>query len=344
MKRIFLLFPILLPVMVSAQTINEGQSTLIYSLPKTEFIIRVSVERVTEKPGKFYQYSERFLATTDVITSDKTYYRLKDLTITPITVPDSKRTFSITPSKKSLATHLTVNDEGILCGINVDPSKQVIKNKIENSKEETVRSEKLLPLSEEYMLAGSVAKMAEGAAKQIYRIRDNRVDLLSGDIDNMPKDGTSLKAMLNEMDNQEKILTKLFTGETTTETLTQNVLYSPSRAVEDEVIFRFSSVQGIVSKEDLSGVPFYINIQYAPIETISGEVKKKKTEEVFSVLPVMAQVKLDNGEKILYQHDIILPQLGVLVPIPLETMDKYSKVYVSPETGRLLSLEQLPKK
>ena len=343
MKRLAFIFA-LLPILAVAQTITEGQSAIIYSLPKTEFVIEVTVEKLNEKPGKFYQYSDRFLATSDVITSDKTYYKLSEIRITPRTVPDPKRTYTIIPSKKSLATRLTVNDEGILCGINVEPAKKMIEQRIERVQDKIYTGENLLPLNEEYMLAGSVAKMAEGAAKQIYRIRENRVDLLSGDIDNMPQDGASLKALLGEMEAQEKELTKLFVGEKTSETLTQKVVYSPSKAVEDEVIFRFSAIKGVVSKDDLSGVPYYVNIRFEPVETVQGEVKKKKTEKVFSLLPVMAQVKLDDGENVLYEQEIILPQLGETLPIPLETMDKFSKAYVSPETGRLLSIEQLPKK
>ena len=52
MKRL-LFFVALLPVLVSGQTITEGKSTLIYSLPKTEFVINATVELVTENPGKF---------------------------------------------------------------------------------------------------------------------------------------------------------------------------------------------------------------------------------------------------------------------------------------------------
>ena len=346
MKRL-LFFVALLPVLVSGQTITEGKSTLIYSLPKTEFVINATVELVTENPGNFYQYSERFLATSEVITAEKKYYRMKTITMETRTLSDSERTFTIIPSKKSLANQISVNDEGILCGINVAPSKAIKEIRTERiEKKENFSNSKLLPLSEEYMLAGSVAKMAEGAAKQIYRIRENRVDLLSGDVDNMPTDGASLKTMIAEMDVQEKELTKLFTGITTVETLTQTIVYTPKTIEKDEVVFRFSSHRGIVASDDLSGAPYYLNINFEPIKTVTNESKKPKKPliEVFTILPVTAQVRLDDGNETLYEQQVTLPQFGILLPIPLETMDKYSKAYVSPENGRLLSIEQLPKK
>ncbi len=349
MKRLFFILAIIIPCLTQAQTITEGESVLFYSLPKTEFVINVTVELVTEKPGIFYQYSERFLATSDVITADKKFYRLKDISIEPRTVRDPERTYQITPNKKSLATYITVNDEGMLCGINVAPTKIIKESKktlTENQASKRI-NQKLLPLSEEYMLAGSTVKMAEGAAKQIYRIRDNRIDLLSGDVDNMPTDGASLKAVMAEMEAQEKQLTELFTGTTTVETVTQTVIYTPTSAVSDKVAFRFSSLQGVVAADDLSGEPYYLNISYKPIKTEAPEKPKKlkKDEvEVFTILPVSANVKFDDGDKILFEDTLTLPQLGVLVPIPFDTMDRNSKAYVSPETGRLLSIEQLPKK
>ncbi len=345
MKQLLFLLTIIFPFFATSQTVTEGQSTLIYSLPKTEFLINATVERVTETPGQFYQYSERYLATSDVITAKRAYYRLKNLTITPRTVPDKARTFNIVPAKKSLASLITVTDEGILSGINTPPVQ--IKKEIKIVREEGANpqpSKKLLPLNEEYMLAGSVAKMAEGIAKQIYDIRENRIDLLAGNVEYVPTDGASMRTMIEQMNEQERELSQLFTGTTQVEELTQEFIYTPTKAVKDEVIFRFSEFQGLIPADDLSGTPFYLTLTYEPVKTVPNEKKKKAKEEVFSVIPVTAAVSLDNGEKVLYQNDIIIPQLGELIPLPLETMDKYSKAYVSPETGRLLSVEQGQKK
>lgn len=344
MKR-FLLFILIFPFLATAQTVTEGQSTLIYSLPKTELVINVTVEKVTENPGQFYQYSERYLATSDVITSKKTYYRLKSLNVTPRTLPDKERTFTIIPAKKSITSSLSVTDDGILSGINTPPAQINREMKIIRKEGAEVKpTQKLLPLNEEYMLAGSVAKMAEGVAKQIYSIRENRIDLLAGDVEYMPTDGASMKTMIEQMNQQEEELSKLFLGTTVVEELTQEMTYTPTSAVKDEVVFRFSEFQGLVAADDLSGVPYYISISYEPVKTVVDEKKKKAKEEVFSIIPVLADVVFDNGEKVFFQKTMTIPQLGILMPIPLETMDRYSRAFVSPETGRLLSVEQNQKK
>ncbi|NLI72153.1 MAG: DUF4831 family protein [Bacteroidales bacterium] len=342
----FLFIILLIPFLLTAQTVTEGQPTLIYSLPKTEFVVHATVEKITETPGQFYQYSERYLATSDVITSKRTYYRLKSLDVIPSILPDKERTFTIIPKKRSLASLITVTEEGILCGINTHPiqinkEKKIVRKEADRGEQS---AQKLLPLSEEYMLAGSEVKMAEGVAKQIYSIRENRADLLAGDVEYVPTDGASMKTMIEQMNQQEEVLTKLFVGTTTVEELTQEMTYTPTKAVKDEVAFRFSEFQGLVPADDLSGSPYYISISFEPVKAVADEKKKKAKEEVFSIIPVLADVILDDGEKVFFQKEITIPQLGILMPIPLETMNKYSRAFVSPETGRLLSVEQGEKK
>ena len=343
MKHILLFIALIAPFFVTAQQkqqLTDGEPVLIYSLPKTVLNIQISSERITETPGEFYPYSERYLATTNVITAPKTYYRLRGITITPQTKPDSKRTFKITPVKKSLTTRITVNDKGILCGINVPPvdvPEIVPPFNLEKANQTSI---KLLPLEEEYMMAGSTVKMAEGVAKQIYSIREGRLDLLAGQADTMPKDGESMKLMLEQMDRREQELTQLFTGKTTVEALTKTITYAPDSASNAEVVFRFSAFNGLSSKEDLSGTPYYISVKYNPIETLPAKKKKEKGEQVFSVLPVKAKITVEEGSNVIYNEVMDIPQLGILVPIPLETMDKKTgKVLVSPETGRMLSIQ-----
>ena len=67
-------------------------------------------------------------------------------------------------------------------------------------------------------MAGSTAKQAEVAAKQIYRIRESRLNILTGEADNLPPDGEAMKLVIQQLEEQEKALTNLFTGILTKET------------------------------------------------------------------------------------------------------------------------------
>lgn len=45
--------------------------------------------------------------------------------------------------------------------------------------------------------------MAEVAAKQLYRIRESRLNLVTGEVDELPADGESFKLIIQQLDEQE---------------------------------------------------------------------------------------------------------------------------------------------
>ncbi len=346
MKKIILL-SILFVLAVSGYTqsslsLTEGEPVLVYSLPKTSFCIEVVTEKVTRQPGIFYRYSERYLATANVITEEKTSYNIKNIRVKTVAVPDSSRTYSFIPSKISQTSHLTVNAEGLLCGINVPvaaiSNQEIIRI---NNDDEVPFSNGLLPLGEEYMMAGSEAKLAEGAAKQIYRIRDSRLSLLTADVDHMPADGTSLTAMLDGLNKMEKQLTALFIGKTTTETQTQTICIVPSKAVSKHVLFRFSALRGVVAPDDLSGAPYYYDIVPEKPVTVTVDPKaKKEMATLFYILPASTKLTIGDGLKTLFTGQYQVPQFGITVPLSEELLKQPKlKVSIDTETGRLLSIE-----
>lgn len=95
-------------------------------------------------------------------------------------------------------------------------------------------------MSEELLMAGSTAKQAEVAAKQIYRIRESRMNILTGDADNLPPDGEAMKLVIQQLEEQEKALTNLFTGIQAKEVSDYEVTIVPFDNLDKEVLFRFS--------------------------------------------------------------------------------------------------------
>ena len=346
MKKLFLLSVLfVLAFTANSQTpliVTEGEPTLVYALPETELCIVVETEKTTVKPGMFYRYSERYLATNKVITEEKTTYRLKSIQVIPRAVPDPDRTFSYTPSGNLQSNHLSINAKGILCGVNVPVEKDTDcpKNNLFPLKDNT-RQDALLPLGEEYMMAGSEAKLAEGAAKQIYRIRESRLSLLTADQDKLPDDGESFKSMLDGMNAMEKELTALFIGNVTKETQVQNMYLTPSVAVANDVAFRLSALKGLVNADDLSGTPYYISIKPTEIKK-TGNNSKAKNERtgLYYVLPSSTVITLGDGVNTVYSGQFFIPQFGITIPIS-ESLFKQSgiKITIDPQTGRLLKVE-----
>jgi hypothetical protein len=342
-----ILFPTLLAltIMAPAQvpfSLTDGECAVVYSLPKAELCVEVQTEKVTQKPGMFYRYSERYLAATRVITSEKTTYRLKSVAVKTHAIPDPARTYKFVKSKNTETVNISENSQGLLCGVNV-PVKQDLKLTpvVTIPSTDQSQNEVLLPLGEEYMMAGSEAKLAEGAAKQIYRIRESRVGLLTADVEKLPADGASLNSMLEGLNKMECELTELFVGKIITETQTQTLIIPLDSALNSHVLFRMSALRGLVPADDLSGTPYYINITPALIHTVvAGSKTKKEVPGLYSVLPASTQVVISDGINNYFSGQFFIPQFGKVIPISENVIQqKKVKIYIDPETGRLLQIK-----
>jgi hypothetical protein len=200
-----------------------------------------------------------------------------------------------------------------------------------------------LPLGEEYMMAGSVAKLAEGAAKQIYRIRESRLSLLTGDLEHAPADGASMQAMLDGLNKSEKELTELFIGKTVTTTEKHSVIIHADSAINDAVAFRLSVHKGIVTTDDLSGNPYFVSIKPEKIKTSAPDPKAKKndTQTINTIYPAKTTIELTDGVNVLCTVKTELPQFGVIVPLSADVFGTANlKVFVDPTNGRLLCIEK----
>jgi hypothetical protein len=325
-------------------TLTEGKPVLVYALPKTELKIEISIETIKQKPGIFYQYSERYLATNNVITEEKSTSKLKTIQLVSNAIADPNRTFTIIPSKSSALNNISVNEQGIITGINVllpEATKKVIEKKvIKEYLQKDLSINNLLPLGEEFMMAGSSAKLAEGAAKQIYRIRESRLSLLTGDIEHLPSDGKSLESMLKGMDKMEQQLTELFIGKTIVETQTRIISIFPDSVLNNKILFRLSAFNGIVDADDLSGRPYYINIEPAKIKLQKpGEKEKSEKSGLYTILPASTKITITDGINIVYSGVFDIPQLGEIIPFSTELLSNPKiKIQIDPITGRLLGI------
>ena len=101
----------------SAQNVYEGQSAIVYSMPKSVLVFEVEMEKQIQEPGPFYLYAKRFLGTSDVITEHTENYRMLNVHMKVKTVADATRQYVIPLNMKDLPS-IQINDNGILCSIN----------------------------------------------------------------------------------------------------------------------------------------------------------------------------------------------------------------------------------
>ena len=324
---------------IPAKASGEG---ITYFLPETSFIVNAEVTKVTVKAGLYYRYAEHYLGIKDVATEDVVYYELGKVTLTSRGVPDPDNVYKIEFKQKTVAPFAYLTPEGLLCAINESyvPEEPVRPEEGERGKVNT--SPPTSVYTEELLMAGSIARQAEVAAKQIYRLRESRTDILTGDAGNLPPDGEAMKLVIAKLEEQENALTCLFTGTESRETNWFDVAILPEDELEHEVLFRFSSKLGILDADDLGGEPVYMNLtvlERAPeLEAKEAEKKAKQLKGIVYNVPGRARVEIVRNNRTIIKKEMPFVQSGtqeVLAPVLLEDRKQPIKVVFYPETGAI---------
>ena len=312
-----------------------------YSLPKTSFIANTEVTKVTVKAGPYYRYAERYLGVKNVATEDMVYYELGKITLENKGVPDPDNTYKIEFKQKTVAPFAYLTRDGLLCAIN----EEYIPEVADNERRVEQNASAISPASvytEELLVAGSVAKQAEVAAKQIYRLRESRTDILTGDADNMPPDGEAMKLVISKLEEQEKALTELFLGTETREINYFDISIVPEDELDREVLFRFSTKLGILDEDDLGGEPVYMNltaIERAPeLDPKEADKKAKSLKGIVYNVPGRGRVEIIRNNQTLLKKETPVVQFGskeALAPVLLEDKKQPIKVSFYPETGAI---------
>ena len=214
--------------------------------------------------------------------------------------------------------YIVVDENGLLLAINTEPVIDTIISTTPKAKKKSPldNNDYAKVYSEELLMSASTAKMAEVAAKQLYRIRESRLNLVTGEVDELPADGESFKLIIQQLDEQEAALTALFMGTTQTETVVKHIDYTPVEETTDEVLFRISDLYGVVGADNLSGAPIYLSLQITeegqlPVDN-KGNIKKMPKNAVAYAIPGKAEVTLSDGKKTLFREELPVAQFGVI--------------------------------
>ena len=350
MKKIFLsIMLVAMSQMGMAQVVQENEAAVVYYMPKNELVITLQYDIVNEEPGIFYQYAGRYLGAEDVIKESKTSYVLTSIENELVTTADTERAYKIDASLGIKEQMIALSADGRLLGYNVGEEAKGNEAKgesleVKGERLEVKGTDKLMPLLEEQFMASSTAKMAEGAAKMIYRIREARLNLLAGEVEHVPADGEAMKQVLAEMERQEQALVELFTGKTTVSHASHSLIYTPMQSVESETLCRFSVHSGVVAADDLSGEPIYISLE-ATKQSLSTAVeissKAPLLSQLYYNLPGEAKVNMTYKGKQMACSTYQIAQFGVAIPVAKQwfTSKQIPVIHINPETGNILSIQ-----
>ncbi|MDR0940114.1 MAG: DUF4831 family protein [Mediterranea sp.] len=319
-----------------------------YTLPKTQIEIEVKARRVTYTPGEFSKYADRYLRLNGVSTDPDTHWELATIGVRSVGLPNADATYFVKLKDRTSAPLMELTADGLPKSINVPYTPEPAQPATPPAAGTPAAASQANPrdfLTEEILMAGSTAKMAELVAKEIYNIRDSRNALLRGQADNTPSDGQQLKLMLDNLNRQEEAMTKMFSGTRAEEERTFTFRITPDKELADTVAFRFSTKLGVVPNDDLAGAPYFLSVKDLKTVTIPAEddKKKKELEGVAYNVPGQALVTLtDSHRKPLFEGELPVTQFGTREYLASVLFNKnYTiKVYFNPNTGSLLKVER----
>ncbi len=361
--RIPALFILLLGMSAVAQTTvtpyTPGVTTegAAYYLPKTAINVSITTEKTTYTPGELCQYAERYLRLTGISNREDCYHTIQSATITAEGLPDVSKLYHILFSTGSVAPLVTLSETGVLQSINVaaaPTTETPAEAPAEQSAKKTPSARSFM--TEEMLMTGSKAKLAELVAKEIYNIRESRNLIIRGQGEHMPQDGESFRIILAGLDEQEQAFMQLFTGVLTKEVSTQTYQVIPDTVADKLILGRFSRKLGLLHGDDLAGSPLYIDIkckQAIPEPTAealaqAAVMKSKKSKSVSLQdglvynLPGQAEVKVYTNTQVLASESLPLTQFGRTETLSsaLLTKKRDVKITLDPITGALLRVEE----
>ena len=320
-----------------------------YFLPKTVLKMEVNYSKITQQAGTYARYAGKLLGMneTDIIQENQTLYVLNSISIEGVGVPDKNESYLVAFKTKTTAPFVYLTEEGLICTINAEYTPETPKTRPASKETAHVNTIDVQSLfTEEYLQAGSVSKMAEVLAKQIYRIRESRNDILLGEAENAPRDGEGMRIVLNNLEAQEKALTALFTGTTSRMEESARFEIEPHSDISKEVLFRFSKYGGVVDSDDLSGSPVYINVKaIEPIPAPLVDAKRKEKEPLSIVynIPVKSSVEVFYSDREMCREEILIAQFGekqILATSIFEDKKVPTQVFFYPATGAIKQVVQ----
>ncbi|MDR1331444.1 MAG: DUF4831 family protein [Tannerella sp.] len=360
MKHVFIIMCLLCcPSLLTSQTRVEKRVAtkasgygVTYSLPLTSLVVNVEVIKETHRAGPYYRYAEKYLGVKDAVTEDAVRYRLGRVSLENRGIPDANSSYTIEFRAGTTAPYVYLTEDGLLCTVNADcePADDGRTTAADSdrgdARTDAAPASTSSVYTEELLMAGSQARQAEVAARQIYHIRESKMDILTGDADNLPPDGEAMKIVIARLEEQEATLTRLFTGQRAEETSYYDVRIVPQDDLENEVLFRFSEKLGVLDADDLAGAPVYMNltaIERPPELTPKEAERKAKMKGIIYNVPGKATVVIGTERGPIYRGEVQVVQFGtseVLAPAMFEDRRKPVKVFFYPQTGALKQIIQ----
>lgn len=368
MKKLFLILSLFASLSLEAQFVttfaknaaDNHEDGVFYYLPKNAIRLEFTIEETDHYIGPYAEFANKLLGQTNYIKENNSEFNIQSVDIQVVNEIDPNAVYCISPDEKSKEPlpNIILNDNGIILaigydnvspdmmlshetfsdnGLNIDKPEvsfiEILDNEVEFDDDED---------DEEDRTPQKITKedKAKVALEKISKIRDAYLDIVSGVLE--VSYGNSLPYMVENLKSLENEYISLFYGKTIKHTYKKVFYYTPeNNQINSSVsIARLLKSDGIV---DLGGKGEDIKIQFesrnslANIYPMSAEaLQTSQINKVFYRIPVVSDVKILVGGKIIAEKPLTISQFGDIRTISV----KSNKVLFNPNTGQIISLER----
>lgn len=330
-------------VCMFAQTIRDGEMAIVYYMPQTQLDIDIEYEAVILHRGIYAEYAKQYLGTTEVVNDDDIWYRITAIRPRIRTVADYSRMYKV--SNEPL---LTLTRKGTLLGYNIEQSA-VSSQKPDGLRPTQPQAQpadnevRVLPLLEEHIVGKTLEQQAHGAAKLIYRIRENRLYLIGGEVDKTPSDGKAMELALEKMDKLEQQLVELFIGRIEVVKHKKTFSYTPVKSEEVDLAY-FSEQSGFTTAGNGDPIRLSLTARRQTKGYANTESKKAPVpSQIYYNLPGSATYKISYLNEISAEGDIQVAQFGVAVPLAQDLFNSKQglpRIRFNTQTGNIEQIER----
>lgn len=338
----------------NAQNSQNQEGVVVYSLPSTSLVLQVETIKEVYTPGPYAKYAGKYLG-IDVPQQSEERYQLSSIKLTPALEADMSQRYVAnisTLSSQSAATFFKMTSQGVVVLSDSQKGSEnlwrfpTLTDNFDNNpaaatpsftSTETTLYKNVknsnggfdrVSIQQNQVVEKSVEKKAQEIAAQIFSLRKKRVDIITGDTD-ATFSGEALGAAIDEITRLEEEFMSLFLGKTqsSTQSLSFNVVPKAENERQLYIAFRLSDNQGLMPADDVLGRPIILELTQEeiakPSQTVQGSISKNnKKINIFYRVPSICLVKVLDGQHTLLQTRIPIYQLGETLSFPLETLIK----------------------
>ena len=328
------------PFMASAQKSSDPEGYVTYSLPSTALVLDVEAVQESFHAGPYARYAEKYLG-IKVRQKDETKCEITQLSLVPVVEADLSRRYTLAVKKNapdlaflklSSAGLVSFADGGLGSGqtwrfpisVSADFSDKGVSSNLKSEATTLYRGERKedaysrVSVQQNMVVEKTLEQKAAEAAQMIVRLREQRLQIVTGDTD-ATYSGEAMGAAVVELTRLENEYLSLFTGysDFQTKCMSFDVVPSADRESQMYVAFRISDTAGPVPADNLSGRPVVMEI-VPQVATIPQDAAlASKTPVVRYLIPAVCTVKVKDGADLLIQSRVPVYQLGVLSSMPV---------------------------